>query len=88
MAEATLGSAKMAWKAYRDDYAASATISKRCSTTFTTTTPAWPSRAASIWVASREREWDASGKAQFVPHRSSWIRRSAAPAPYGERLMV
>jgi anaerobic selenocysteine-containing dehydrogenase len=48
MAEATLGSARLTGWPTATTTPASATISKRCSTTSTTTTRAWPSRAASI----------------------------------------
>jgi molybdopterin-dependent oxidoreductase alpha subunit len=97
MAEATLGGGngrgrhKLAWRAYRDDYARIRDDIEKVFDDFYD----YNARVAKpggfhLKVASREREWMTStGKAQFVPHKielDTPIRR--ARARHGKRLMV
>jgi molybdopterin-dependent oxidoreductase alpha subunit len=92
MAEATLGARyKLAWKAYRDDYARIRDDIEKVFDDFYD----YNARVAKpggfhLRVASREREWvTGSGKAQFIPQTielDTPIRR--ARARHGKRLMV
>ena len=91
MAQATLGSAKVDWNWYVDDYARIRDAIARSIAGFDD----YNARVAApggfhLKVASREREWlTASGKAQFVVtaiDKDTPIHR--ARARYGERLMV
>ena len=91
MAQATLGSAKVDWNWYVDDYARIRDAIARSIAGFDD----YNARVAvpggfHLKVASREREWiTASGKAQFVVNaidKDTPIHR--ARAKYGERLMV
>ena len=91
MAKATLGSAKVDWNWYVDDYARIRDAIARAIAGFDD----YNARVAvpggfHLKVASREREWiTASGKAQFVVNaidKNTPIHR--ARARYGERLMV
>ncbi|NIA57326.1 FdhF/YdeP family oxidoreductase [Massilia sp. TW-1] len=91
MADATLGSGKVDWKGYVDDYARIRDAIERSIDGFHD----YNARVAvpggfHLKVASREREWvTASGKAQFVVHgidKDTPIHR--ARARHGARLMV
>jgi molybdopterin-dependent oxidoreductase alpha subunit len=91
MAKATLGSAKVAWDWYVEDYARIRDAIERSIAGFDD----YNARVAvpggfHLKVASREREWvTASGKAQFVVNaidRDTPIHR--ARARYGKRLLV